>query len=222
MALTALATGSLTVVLGLLLLLVRPARQQRGPAPTRPAASALRSPRPQLGPGVAPAPPSAVQALAAPAPQHSGLEEQAAPAPQAASRPRPPRFRRQPAPPALKVVDFPALATAQPMVGMAIGRTARSTRDEDIPKLMKCATGLAARRPSAVVDGELLGSVALIMQVEAGQMRLVGVEPHKDSDARYAECFGQALGWAGQVMDAAGAPDGKFAVEWPYSLTVEK
>ena len=87
---------------------------------------------------------------------------------------------------------------------------------------MKCAESLAARRPSAVVEGELLGSVGFVMKVEGGKMRLAEVVPDKDSDATFARCFGQALGWAGQVMDATGAPDGTVTVEWPYTLAVEK
>jgi hypothetical protein len=119
------------------------------------------------------------------------------------------------------VVDFSALIHSRPQVARALSSSARDGRGKSMPGLFKCADALAARRPEAIVDGFLEGSVALIMDVQGGQAKVVDVEPHRESDAAFARCFGRAIVWAGQPMDAAGAADGKLSVEWPYRLEVE-
>jgi hypothetical protein len=219
MALAALASGTVTVLVGLVLLGNRP-QEQAGPAVTRVAVAAPSDPTGSPDPHTGPAPAEATPGIA-PVPQGSQAAVVAA-AKAAPPRPRPPRLRTTPSPPSLKVVDFGSLIRSQPQMAMALSNTARESRDRDLPGVMKCAASHAARRPDAVVDGELLGSVGFVLKVEGGKMRLAEVVAHKDSDATFARCFGQALGWAGQVMDTTGAADGTVTVEWPYSLTVER
>lgn len=105
---------------------------------------------------------------------------------------------------------------------MAVSQLATRNRDQYMPAVVKCAQSLARRRPGDVVEGTLEGSVGFILQLRSRQMRLVDVIPHKESDERFARCFQQALDLGDQVMDVVGTPDGTVAVEWPYSLAVEK
>jgi hypothetical protein len=209
MALSALVTGTLTVLLGLLVFRSRP-REPQGPAVSRVAAQFTVSPRAVSDPE-----PLAERAATIAAPPLAPTATPPRPG-VATTRPRPPRLRVAPARPARAVVDFLALLRAQPAVASAISQTATENRERYMPALRECAESLAARRPGSIVDGELKGAVALILEIRAGQMRLVDVVPHRECDARFTRCYQQALDYGDLIMDVAGTPDGTVAVEWTY------
>jgi hypothetical protein len=134
-------------------------------------------------------------------------------------RPKPARFSTV-SPPSTpgKVLDTGTFAHEHPALSSAFGNFSIGLIDSDGTKLRQCAGDLVARKPQEATDEIVTGAVAVTIQVQGGQARVIAVKPLRGADPEFAECWSRDAESARTPFVAPGAQDGTVTFEWPYKL----